>query len=106
VLQAVGSCILRWIGVQSIRAGVRGLRTTTEDPALHMPRRPFLLGFITNISNPKALVFFTALLTQFLPPALTGQDRVLVMAMMAGTGLAWFVGIALACSLARFRQWF
>ena len=106
ILQAVGSCILGWIGVQSIRAGLRAMCVTRTEQAIHAPRRPYLLGFVTNISNPKALIFFTALLTQFLPPALPGQDRLLVIIMMVGIGLVWFVGVALACSVARFREWF
>ena len=105
-LQVSGSLILGWIGVQSIRGGLRSLRGDAGHVAAEAPNRPFALGVVTNIANPKALIFFTALLSQFLPPALTGQDRLVVIAMMVGLGLVWFIGVALACSVARFRRGF
>lgn len=106
MLQVLGSLVLAWVGVQSIRGGVRILRGAHPRGLSQLPDRPYALGFITNIANPKAVVFFTALLTQFLPPALSGADRVRIIAIMIGIGLAWFVGIAIACSVTRFRTWF
>src|SRR5690606_17100274 len=105
VLQVAGSLVLAWIGVQSVRGGVDALRGTSTKAPSAPPRRPYWLGFVTNIANPKAVIFFTALLTQFLPPSLTGQDQMKVIVMMIGIGLIWFVGVALACSIERFRRW-
>lgn len=104
--QIVGALVLVWIGIQSIRAGIMGLKKSAGVSASGTPRRPYWLGFVTNIANPKALIFFTALLTQFLPPETPTSDRIAVIAMMISTGLVWFVSVALACSIPKFRVWF
>lgn len=105
LLQLAGSLVLLWLGALSLRGGVRGLRSENPAETAEAPRRPYLLGFVTNIANPKALVFFTALLSQFLPPGTTVPDRVAVIAVMLASGLCWFVGVALACSAGAFRRW-
>ena len=105
VLQVAGSLVLAWIGVQSIRGGFSAMRGATSKRPHPPARRAYVLGFVTNIANPKAIIFFTALLTQFLPPSLTVQDRLGVIIMMIGSGLLWFVGVALACSVEQFRRW-
>lgn len=63
-----------------------------------------LPGPTTNLANPKALVFFTALLTQFLPVDAGWGTRLAIIAVMTVTGLVWFVGIALASSASAFRR--
>lgn len=106
-LQLAGSAVLLWIGVQSIRAGVRALRApgTPEASASPSPR-PFRLGLVTNLANPKALLFFTALFSQMLPPEATWWDRGAIVATLVLIGLAWFCGFALAASARRFQRWF
>ena len=105
-LQIVGAAVLLWLGIQSIRGGSRGLRASAPDDAVPPAQRPYALGFVTNIANPKALIFFTSLLSQFLPADATAADRGFVIAAMIGTGLVWFVAVAIACSSRPFRRWF
>lgn len=57
------------------------------------------LGLATNLSNPKALLFFGAVFAQFLPVDISLIDRVLVIAMMTVIGLIWFGGFSWAVSL-------
>lgn len=68
--------LVRWIGVvYLIWLGVRIARSpswlpSTESPAGEAPswtwRQSFMRGFVTNISNPKALLFCSVLLPQFI----------------------------------------
>lgn len=110
VMQVLGSAVLVWIGVQSITSGVRTLRSRTigdpktpEDPTA---RRPLILGIITNLSNPKALLFFTALFSQLMPVNATGADRVLIVAALTAIGLAWFLIFAWFTSSQSFQRVF
>lgn len=108
-LQVMGSAVLIWIGVQSIRSGVRSYRDRLlEDPVLTVgvTGHPMRLGLITNLSNPKALLFFTALFSQILPANATLLDRALIVIVLTAVGLAWFVSFALLTSSHGFQRWF
>lgn len=106
VMQVLGALVLITLGVLSIRGGIAQLRSSVTMPASGKATRPWLLGLTTNLANPKALIFFTALLSQFLPADAGWQDRLMILLVMTLTGLAWFVGVALASSGAAFRRWF
>jgi threonine/homoserine/homoserine lactone efflux protein len=64
-----GGLYVAWLGVSSIRAGLRGEGGPSARPAVHGARSAFLDGFSVQIANPKALLFFTAVLPPFLDPA-------------------------------------
>lgn len=68
VLAVAGGLYVAWLGVSSIRAGLRGEGGPAERPAVHGARSAFLDGFSVQIANPKALLFFTAVLPPFLDP--------------------------------------
>ena len=67
VLRLAGAAYIVYLGVQAVRHR-RSLSTvldvTTERSARHIVRE----GFVVGITNPKALVFFTAVLPQFVDP--------------------------------------
>ena len=70
-LKIAGAFYLAWLGIQSLRAAARG-RAGAEPagvPAARVaPARSFREGFLTNLLNPKVIVFYLALLPQFLSP--------------------------------------
>jgi threonine/homoserine/homoserine lactone efflux protein len=59
-VKLAGAAYLAWLGVRML--------VTREQPhaeRTHAGQRSFAQGFLTQLGNPKALVFFTALLPQF-----------------------------------------
>jgi RhtB (resistance to homoserine/threonine) family protein len=72
VLKIAGAGYLAWLGIQSLRSAARG--TTDLVPAAGMAparvpaARSFREGCLTNLLNPKVIVFYLALLPQFLSP--------------------------------------
>jgi RhtB (resistance to homoserine/threonine) family protein len=71
ILKVAGACYLAWLGIQSLRAAARGApgdvpgdRAPTRVPAA----RSFREGLVTNLLNPKVVVFYLALLPQFISP--------------------------------------
>lgn len=81
VLKWVGGAYLVWLGIQLWRAPP--MQLTSEGGA---PTRPgwalFNEGFLSAVTNPKALLFFAAFLPQFIDPA---RSLLTQFAVMAGT---------------------
>ncbi len=75
-----GVCYLAYLGAQAIRSAVRG-RYPAPDEATETSHglAGWRQGFISNITNPKVLVFYLAVLPQFLTP---------------GAGLGWLLVLA------------
>jgi len=66
-IKLAGAAYLVWLGVQTFRH--RGdLVAALGEPAAPADRRVFLQGVVVGLTNPKALVFFAAVLPQFLGP--------------------------------------
>jgi threonine/homoserine/homoserine lactone efflux protein len=86
-VRLVGAAYLVYLGATSLWAAWRGLSpdpvvATGGGPAL-APRRAFRQGFLSNLGNPKMVVFFSSLLPQFVPA--TGPT----FAPMLGLGLVF-----------------
>lgn len=75
LLAVAGALYVAWLGVSSIRSGLKGGGGPVDGPATPSARSAFIDGFSVQIANPKALLFFTAVLPPFLDPArpLTAQ---------------------------------
>jgi threonine/homoserine/homoserine lactone efflux protein len=81
VIKWAGVAYLAFLGVQTLRSAVRG-RYAPPDGSAGGHRVSFTgwrQGFLSNITNPKVLVFYLAVLPQFLTP---------------GTGPGWLLALA------------
>ncbi|MFH0130887.1 homoserine/homoserine lactone efflux protein [Variovorax sp. VaC1] len=74
VIKVVGACYLLWLGWRQWRAPVAAVAAADGDaaesarePDLTAPQR-VLRGFLTNVTNPKGIVFMAAVLPQFIQP--------------------------------------
>ena len=63
-----GVAYLVYLGVVTWRAPARGFQDNPHDEA-QTPRDVFLRGFFVNITNPKGIIFFAAILPQFIDVA-------------------------------------
>ncbi|MGL5817660.1 MAG: LysE family translocator [Phycicoccus sp.] len=105
VLKVLGAGYLVWLGVQAVRqrrsvaaALSAGTRIT---PSLHAVRTGYLVG----VTNPKSLVFFAALLPQFVDPARPVAIQLLALgAVFAVLAVLYDGTVALVAS--RLRDWF
>jgi threonine/homoserine/homoserine lactone efflux protein len=78
-LAIVGGLYVAWLGIKAIRSGLKGEAAVN---AVHVDgrRSAFLDGFMVQATNPKALLFFTAVLPPFID---TGRALGPQMAMFA-----------------------
>lgn len=78
VVKVLGAAYLVWLGLKQWRAPVAasaalsqaGAEAPVATPPSALPtvRERFLLGFFTNMTNPKGIVFMVAVLPQFIDP--------------------------------------
>ncbi|MEU6572817.1 LysE family transporter [Streptomyces sp. NPDC046805] len=106
-VRLAGAAYLACLGVRALLAVRREGRTRNEaeDAAPMTGERSvwavWRVGFLTNIGNPKAAVFFGSLFTAFLPPHPgVGLDAA-VIAVMLLMATAWFTAVACLFSLSR-----
>lgn len=100
LLKLVGAAYLIWLGVQSLMSARRGASLPVAGVAT--PRRsvscwlPLREGFLSNVLNPKTVVFYMAFLPQFIAP---GDPALLKSLWLAGVHFVianlWQIGIAL-----------
>ena len=107
VLQVAGGLLLATLGVLGLRGWWRSCATPPASaqpappaPPAHdlLPRADFMRGLLTNLANPKALVFFGAVLTPFLSGEVSVVASVGIVAGLIAVALAWFGGLALVAS--------
>lgn len=98
-IRIVGALYLLWLAWQAVRPGGRSpfeIRSLPQDG----PRKLFLMGFLTNLLNPKIAVMYLSLLPQFIDPAhgsILGQALVLGMTQIV---ISVFVNAVIAISAA------
>lgn len=68
VLRFAGALYLAWLAWQALRPGGRSAFEVRSLPR-DSNRKLFLMGFVTNLLNPKIAVLYLSLLPQFIDPA-------------------------------------
>lgn len=70
VVKTIGALYLIWLGFNQWRARVEVDNDLSPQPTLQTAaptlRKRFLLGFLTNATNPKGIIFMVAVLPQFI----------------------------------------
>ncbi|MNW54997.1 Threonine efflux protein [compost metagenome] len=88
--QILGAVVLLWMGASMLRAGLP--RADSTVPAqTPQARSGYARGLLTNATNPKALLFFAAILPQFIGQAEGASVRtaLLCATVVLGAGLWW-----------------
>jgi threonine/homoserine/homoserine lactone efflux protein len=94
---------LRWIGAAYLLylafSIARGLtRRTGDEPEEVMSNRPFRQGFLTNITNPKMILFSLAFLPQFIGSGEPAPQLAMLAVVFLGLAAVWELMIVLAAS--------
>lgn len=110
-MQIAGGALLALIGGLGLRAIWRG-RALAPDAPTHSAagelaptdraqeaRRALLRGLGTNLSNPKAMVFFVAVFTPFFSEGVELVPTLGIVALLMALTLGWFSTVAMVASL-------
>lgn len=104
-LKWAGAVYLLWMAWQAVRPGARSpfeARDLPVDP----PRRLFLMGFLTNVLNPKIAFFYLSIFPQFVSPA---HGSLFVQSIELGftqIAVSFTVNLSIALSAASLAAWF
>ncbi|KAB8194420.1 LysE family translocator [Nonomuraea phyllanthi] len=97
VVKVVGAAYLFYLGARALISALRtggGFALDAAGPARRGAGAAFVEGLLTNVLNPKAALFFVALVPQFVSSgASAGETLVLSVIALAGT-VAWFLLVA------------
>jgi threonine efflux protein len=101
VLSVAGALYLGWLGVQCLRSKGQLPQAQSLQPV----GKAFITGFLTNLLNPKAMLYFGSILSQALTPDLSTTDVVILWFLLVGESLLWFGFVAFMFSSQRVLEW-
>ena len=96
-----GVAYLLWLGFTALRSAIRGTYEDASDVTGRGPLLGFRDGVLCNVTNPKMLVFYLALLPQFVGPAAPVTQWILFAMMVPLLGTAFLIGMTLVIDMAR-----
>jgi threonine/homoserine/homoserine lactone efflux protein len=86
ILAIIGGLYLAWLGFKALRAAFDPATKGLDMGGAKAANRPFMDGLVVQISNPKALLYFTAVL----PPFIDVSRPIVPQLMMFGAGIIGF----------------
>jgi threonine/homoserine/homoserine lactone efflux protein len=101
ILAIVGALYLAWLGVQCLRS--KGQLPDAQAP--QAGHRSFVTGFLTNLLNPKAMLYFGSVLSQAVKPGLHTGDIALLWTVLVAESFIWFALVALLFSSRTVLAW-
>ncbi len=105
LLKWAGAAYLLYLAWQAVKPGARSpfeARQLPQDP----PSRLFLMGFLTNLLNPKIAVFYLSIFPQFVSPE---HGSVFLQSLVLGftqIGVSFTVNLGIALSAGGLATWF
>lgn len=98
-----GAAYLAWLGVKALRAGRAG--ALQPDAIATTQGQAAKEGVLVALGNPKLILFFVALLSQFVTPDMSALAKVIIVltAMMIDGG--WYVLVAAVLSHSKILPW-
>ncbi len=107
VLKWLGAAYLLWLGIGAFRSPApKPPEFGPEDQVGQGGGRAFLLGFLTNLLNPKAVLFFLALFTTLVSAATPQGIKAGYVVAMSVLLFAWFTLVSVFFTTPSVRQGF
>ncbi len=109
VLQLLGGSYLLWLGIGALKSVYHHYRTPEivtgkASRILHDQTKAFSKGLMTNLLNPKALVFFVSLMSSLVPVTMSVAGKTAAVFILWSLALFWFSLLAWMLSTQRLQR--
>ena len=105
IITVGGGLYLCWMGWQLLKSA-RAMKQNGDDTPVALPARgrTFMRGLLTNLSNPKAVIYFGSVFSMFVGDSVSGGERLGIFLLIVVETLAWFSLVALVFALPKMRR--
>ena len=108
VLKYIGAAYLVWLGIGALRAEPSHLPGDIEKSPMGTmsPIKAFSIGFLTNLLNPKAMLFFVSLFTIIVSANTEVQHKGFYVLSMSLMLFLWFMMVSIFFTTPKIRDGF
>lgn len=101
-----GGLYLCWMGYQMLRGALKKNDLAAAEPQVELARsgRSFLKGLLTNLANPKAIIYFGSVFSLFVGDNIGAGARWGIFLLIVLETLAWFTIVASLFALPKMRR--
>jgi threonine efflux protein len=105
-IKIAGGLYLIYLGATMIKASLANptLKDSQEFQQTMSDRNAFLRGLLTNLSNPKAAVYFGSIFATFLTHTTSTMDKLTMFSMVSIESMIWFSLVGVLFSLPALRR--
>ncbi|HBM3268201.1 TPA: threonine export protein RhtC [Klebsiella oxytoca] len=107
IIMVGGGLYLCWMGFQMLRGALKkGEAAAAVEPQVELARsgRSFLKGLLTNLANPKAIIYFGSVFSLFVGDSVSSGARWGIFLLIVLETLAWFTVVASLFALPGMRR--
>ena len=109
VLMIAGGLYLFYMGIQLFKSALNKQPATNQNEKVRSDKsyaKLFLQGFLTNMANPKALVYFSSVFAIGINTNVSLTDQSALLALVFIESLIWFTVVAYLFSMSKINQYY
>lgn len=106
ILKTLGVGYLLWLAFQAVKPSGKSIFETRTDLKHDKPGKLFMMGFLTNVLNPKIAVFYLSFFPQFIKPehgSILAQSLELALVQMC---ISFSINFIIVLTAVRMSVWF
>ncbi|KMK15178.1 threonine transporter [Pluralibacter gergoviae] len=106
IIMVGGGLYLCWMGYQMLRGALKKRETAAAAPQVELAQsgKSFLKGLLTNLANPKAIIYFGSVFSLFVGDSIGSGARWGIFLLIVIETLAWFTVVASLFALPAMRS--
>lgn len=107
IIMVGGGLYLCWMGYQMLRGALKKDKAADEaEPQIELAQggRSFMKGLLTNLANPKAIIYFGSVFSLFVGDSVGAGERWGIFVLIILETLAWFTVVASLFALPTMRR--